>query len=469
MRVGDIIDGKYLIIEPIDDGGMGTVLKVLRQETGEELALKYCKENDESTVRRFAREVRIMTETIHPNVIKILDSNVDHVPPYFIMPIALYSIRTLIPKIKGNFKAIMPIFEEICTGIAAMHNSGHFHRDIKPSNALMLKDGQIVVSDFGLSKKLNPDSPIHVSSNSFLGTPGYHAPEQLEAKNSDARTDVYQLGKTLYELYTGDYPYLINPAKITPGLNYIIQRATSTDPANRYQTVGELQQALKTYQLSLDPNSNPKDAFENKLNETKNLLAQGQYSEATNLSLLETLELVKDDYTAFLEYFDRIPAQIIKVLASQMEGVFENTLNIYTKNLDSFFDNGPYDFSYAETVATKMSAVFNATKKVEIKVSALNNILIAAVRCNRYNAMDTFDALLQSIKIDVEAIATLDFLRKEMDWYRVLYDRVPKNKLHYILQPAWDDADNLKQAEKAAEEKEQQKLLDYFASKPGDF
>src|SRR5690606_14257398 len=159
--------------------------------------------------------------------------------------------------------------DEICKGISAMHTTGHYHRDIKPSNVLWLEHGGIVVSDFGLSKKVIKDSSTHSSSNNFLGTLGYHAPEQFEAKNSDARTDIFQLGKTLYEIYTGDYPHLINTAKVKPGLAYIIQKATNHDPNKRYQTVGELQQALKTYVLSLDPNSNPKDAFENKLNEAK--------------------------------------------------------------------------------------------------------------------------------------------------------------------------------------------------------
>jgi len=459
VRDGELVDKRYLVIDHIGEGGMGTVVKVTDQQSGVDFALKFCRETDDGALKRFAREVRIMTDTIHPNVITVLDSNVDHRPPYFIMPLAWTNLSKLIPKLKGQIEDIMPLFDEICKGISAMHTTGHYHRDIKPSNVLWLEHGGIVVSDFGLSKKVIKDSSTHSSSNNFLGTLGYHAPEQFEAKNSDARTDIFQLGKTLYEIYTGDYPHLINTAKVKPGLAYIIQKATNHDPNKRYQTVGELQQALKTYVLSLDPNSNPKDAFENKLNEAKAQLNNNQYDDGTVISLLETLSLVKDDYQSFLEYFHKIPNTLLKVLSNQLENVFGDTLDIYTQNLNEFFDNWGYDFSYAETVAEKMSVIFKSAKKIEFKEIALYNTLVAAIRCNRFKAMDTFDGLLVSIVENDEAIAISGLLEKEIDWYRHLYDRVPKNRLHYLLQPIWEKAKQLILKEKEEEERKRQEWL----------
>ncbi len=444
---------------------MGTVVKVLEITSGQEYALKYCNETDDGSIRRFGREVRIMQATVHPNVVEVIDSNVNYQPPYFTMSLALYSLEKIIPKIKDKFNSVLPIFEEICKGITAMHASGHYHRDIKPQNVLIMQNGQIVVSDFGLAKMEVPDCSIHSSSNGgFLGTPHYHAPEQIDGKPVDVRTDVFQLGKTFYQLYTGDHPHLINPAKLNASLTYILQTATNPNPDSRYQTVGALLQAMKTYEKSLDPDSNPAAAFENRLNEVKNLLGRNQTDTIANTGLLDALLLTKEEHKIYLEYFDKIPLPVIRVLASQMVDVFEPVLDIYTKNLNQFFDDGFYDFAYAEQVSNLMSTVFNSASKIEVKIKALRNILVAAVRCGRYYAMDTFDALIKNVKTDAEAMAVADLLTREMDWYSTLFDRIPRNKLHYIIQPVWTAAETLVNNSKTKEEEERQKMIDFFDS-----
>ena len=459
MNVGETIDGKYLVLDNLGEGGMGKVMKVRNIISEQEFALKYCKESDDSSIRRFAREVRIMSETLHSNIIPVVEHNLTNIPPYFIMPLASTTLKDLIPAIRGDAKRIFGFFYEVCNGISAMHNSGHFHRDIKPSNVLLLQNGEIAISDFGLAKKVMKDSSTHSSSNNFLGTYGYHAPEQIDAKNADARTDIYQLGKTLYELFTGDYPHLIDPSKISPGLNYIIQKATSVDPNGRYQSVSDLQQVIKSYELSIDPNANPSEVFANKINEVNNLLRQGHYNNAACLSLLDILDKVKENPTVFIEYFDKIPIQIIKVLANNLNEQFESTLATYSINLFEYISVNRVDFSYAEDVAEKMSAVFYATSRLDFKAIAMKQALIIAVRFNRYRAMDVFDSLLQYVKTNDVALAIADLLRTEMDSYSRLYNRVSKNNLHYILQIVWDEAEQYIKDEKERRDKETQEWL----------
>ena len=459
MNAGDIIDNKYQVIDELGEGGMGRVMRVIDLTNNQEVALKYCKDTDEASIRRFNREVRIMSEVTHLNIIPVLSHNLTNVPPYFVMPLAKTSLSKLIPSLLKDLDKTLYIFTEICNGINAMHVSNNFHRDIKPSNVLILPNGQVVVSDFGLAKRLVKDSSSHSSSNNFLGTVGYHAPEQVEAKNSDARTDVYQLGKTLYELLTNEYPYLINSSKIPPGINHIIQRATAINPDDRYQTVSDLQQAIQTYQLSLKPDANPVEAFKNQINAIKNLLRQGQYDENSLKALLDILDKVKHMPSTYVELFDSIPSQILKIYAKQLNGYFEGTFTTYNANLREYNDAESLDYSYAETVADRMFTIFDATDRIDFKIMALENTLEFAVRKHRYAAMDIFSNMVQSIKSNDEAVAVADTLRKLGDYYSVVYDRVPIQKLHFIIQSVWNEIDKQRAEQKAKEEEEMKKWL----------
>lgn len=138
-KQGDIIDDRYLVKDEIGGGGFGKVVCVFDQQSGEEIALKYCTSKTEEDLRRFRREIRIMENIDHENVIRVLDSNIENQPPYFTMPIALNSVTNIIPDLQGDIKKVIPIFEAICKGINAIHSSGHTHRDIMPDNALFFE------------------------------------------------------------------------------------------------------------------------------------------------------------------------------------------------------------------------------------------------------------------------------------------------------------------------------------------
>ena len=461
MNIGTTIE-KYLIQKKIGQGGMGCVLQVQNQQDGKLYALKYCLETDEKSISRFKREVKVISNTKHQNIVELVDLNLDNLPPYFVMPLAKGSVHDVIDNIKTDFDKVLNIFESMCKGVSALHNSNQYHRDIKPRNVLIMEDGTVAMADFGLAKIVNKDSSTHTSSNDFLGTVGYHAPEQLSAKNADHRTDVFQLGKSFYEMYTGEYPYLINPRKLQAGLVYIIQKATSPDPDDRYQSVSEMLQAIKSYQKSLSPTQNPQDALENKLLEITKLLKDGYYREELCIELLDLLGNNSDKYELFIDYFDRIPDQILKILVNQLEERFLAILDVYSKNLKIFFSETQYDFSYAEIVASKMSTIFKNTSNPQLKGVAIRNTLIGAVYCNRYNAMDTFNYLLQQIKDDEEAGLVGQILLEEIDLYKGIADQTANNLLHSTIAEikqqalAKIEADEIKRKE---EEKEMMKKL----------
>jgi serine/threonine protein kinase len=462
MKIGEQIDN-YLIEDYIGEGGMGMVLKVKDVNDGQFFALKYCKEADDKSISRFKREVKIASETKHQNIIEVLQINLESVPPYFIMPIAKGSVHDAIKNIKGDFEKVSIIFEQMCKGVSALHNTGKYHRDIKPRNALILDNGVVVITDFGLAKLVNRESLTHTSSNTFLGTVGYHAPEQMEAKNADARTDVFQLGKSFYEMYTSDYPFLINPKKLPTGLVYIIQRATSPEPDDRYQTVSELQQAIKSYEKSLNPAENPKDALENKLIEITKLLKSGYFNEELCIAFLDILGNNSADATLFIDYFDRIPNEVLKVLANQLSERFEPIFNVYTTNLERYFSENRIDFSYAEIVSSKMSAIFSSTANLAFKLIAIRNTLRAAVWCNRYNAMDTFNHMLQQVKNSEEAGLISQILKEEIALYQVVADQIADNDLHPTIVALKNEAiENVKKEREKQEAENEAWLKDIF-------
>src|SRR5262249_35298098 len=101
--------------------------------------------------KRFEREVRIMERIDSPYVIRILGSNLEHDPPYFVMPLGERSLESDMRRLRGDEDAILDIFGQICCGVRDIHERGIFHRDLKPANVLKLADGQVVVSDLGLA------------------------------------------------------------------------------------------------------------------------------------------------------------------------------------------------------------------------------------------------------------------------------------------------------------------------------
>jgi len=438
LNVGDTIHGRYLVEAELGHGGMGVVLRVKDQTNDEQLALKYCPSKDGELLRRFAREVRLMAGIVHENVMPVITENLTHDPPYFTMPLAVNSIAD---EIAGGISEdeALEIFKSVCKGVQACHSGGTTHRDIKPLNAMRLQNGSIVVSDLGLAKLDERDTTTITQAAQFLGTRAYCAPEQLlpgGSRDADARTDVYQLGKTLYETLTHESPALIDQSRLPRGLGYIVERATRDQPDQRYQSVGALMDALETYLATKQPGSSPFNAFDAALGEADALQKTGKYKQE-NLEALASLALpLAEDSKVLLEQFDRIPRELLAVMARHPPAAFDALLAVYCDALNEVVHS--YHFGYAELVAEKMHIVFSTTSVPVVKALAVRAALIAAVRLNRYAAMDELDSMLLSIDQTDDALAIADVLRKDVDLYRVVASRIPRAKLHAALRPLQD-------------------------------
>ena len=430
---------EYEIIAEIGRGGMGTVYQAI--SGNDVVAIKICNSNDQDLIRRFKREVRAVQKIQHNNVMPIITENLENDPPYYIMPLADMSVYDMLDELSCDHNKAIDIFLQICYGIQAAHLAGECHRDIKPQNALLLPDGRIVVSDFGLVKFMDRDSTMLTKTGMWVGTEMYMAPEQFlpgGSRDSNYLTDIYQLGKTLYQIYTGKYPAVMSEDGIPANLWYIIQKATKQNPKERFSDVSELIDALNEYIASLDPSSNPQESFLIELRSINDQLSVGLYHKASVDRLINILMLESQVDDIFLNMFDRVPEKILSIYAKDYPDKLLPLIEKHAQIISKCVIGRSFD--YAETVAQKMNLVYQSTTNNNLKACAIKSVLIAAVDLNRFRAMNVFNKLLISIQDNDEAFIIADMLKHNINRYKRIYTQISKDQLHYHIQQQWDKA-----------------------------
>jgi len=274
LAVGDVIGGKYRIDAMRGEGGMGKVFRGWHLGLSRTVAIKVMHPElfAPQLARRFFREARAAASLTSVHAVRILD--IDHLPsgiPYLVME--HLEGRDLNEVILADgplpWHLVVDYVLMAAEAISEAHVRGIIHRDLKPHNLFLTDDGVVKVLDFGLAKLL-PTSVIDGSSNtkgtSLIGSPQYMAPEQIRAASTvDARTDVYGLGATMYQLLTGLAPFLglnlyvlcarilseppaplIRSRKDVPGnVEAVVMRCLEKLPAARFATADELVTALR--------------------------------------------------------------------------------------------------------------------------------------------------------------------------------------------------------------------------------
>ena len=268
LKVGDLIDGKYKILNEIGRGGMSTVYLAINEKANKPWAVKEVRKNGisnrELVKQSLMVEINLLKKLKHkglPSIVDIIDQQDNYlIVMDYIEGITLENIMQeegVQPQEKVVDWAI-----QLCDVLQYLHTRkpAIIYRDMKPSNIMLRSDGSVVLIDFGTAREFKER---HVEDTTCLGTQGYAAPEQFGGMGqTDERTDIYSLGATMYRLVTGhnpsEPPYEMYPIthwnpRLSTGLEGIIAKCTSKDPKSRYQSVQEVRYALEHYQdLDLD-------------------------------------------------------------------------------------------------------------------------------------------------------------------------------------------------------------------------
>ena len=270
VEAGQLIGERYRVVSLLGSGGMGQVFRVQDQKSGQALALKVLRpldSDDADRVRRFQREIQVLTRIQHPAVLRILDWGDSHAGLYFVTE--LVDGEDLKAAIRRRGPSPAPeaaaLGATLADALAAAHAQGVVHRDVKPNNVMLARDGSVRLLDFGLARGSGIDVVTLTRTGTMLGTPGYMSPEQFDAHGVDERSDLYSLGVVLFELLTGRLPFSGQtpiaiaiahktqapplPRSLRPGvpawIERIVMRCLEKEPARRYASAVEVAAELR--------------------------------------------------------------------------------------------------------------------------------------------------------------------------------------------------------------------------------
>ncbi|MEG2322322.1 MAG: Stk1 family PASTA domain-containing Ser/Thr kinase [Bacilli bacterium] len=291
---GEKINDRYQIIKTIGEGGMANVY--LAQDTilNRYVAVKVLRgdlADDEKFVRRFQREALSASKLSHPNIVEMYDVGEDDGRYYIVMEyVDGKTLKSLVKK-RGalTLPEVVDIMCQLTSAITCAHDSYIIHRDIKPQNVLILEDGRIKITDFGIAVALNSNELTQ--TNSVMGSVHYLPPEQANGSGATIKSDIYSLGILMYELIIGKVPFKGDNAveiaikqmkdpipsickqnpDIPQSIENIILKACAKNPKNRYNSVSEMYEDIKNA-LSVEALKEPRITYkypEHELEETK--------------------------------------------------------------------------------------------------------------------------------------------------------------------------------------------------------
>lgn len=273
--VGLILDERYHVRELVGVGGMANVYKAFDSATAQTVAVKVLREeyaqNDEF-LRRFKNESRAIAVLSHPNIVKVLDVSFSEDVNYIVMEyIDGITLKEYIEEQHAlAWKDAVFFAVQILRALQHAHDKGIVHRDVKPQNIMLLADGSIKVTDFGIARFAR--SGMRTITDRAIGSVHYISPEQARGETTDHKADIYSVGVMLFEMLTGELPFeaespvsvalkqiqeeVKRPTALNPsiplGLEEVTLRAMEKDPRRRYQSAAEMLRDLEELRRSAE-------------------------------------------------------------------------------------------------------------------------------------------------------------------------------------------------------------------------
>lgn len=390
LEIGSVIDGKYKILDEIGHGGMSTVYLAINEKANKPWAIKEVRKsfrrNFDILKQSLILETDMLKKLSHknlPSIVDVIDSDEN-----FLIVMDYIEGNTLEKLIEENGaypqESVVDWAVQLCDVLRYLHERPNpiIYRDMKPSNVMLKSDGNVVLIDFGTAREFKEQN---AGDTTYLGTQGYAAPEQFGGMGqTDARTDIYCLGATMYHLLTGhnpsEPPYEMYPIRqwnpaLSSGLEKVILKCTRKNPADRYSSANELMYALTHY----------KD-FETKTQiQCKKRL--GGFAAALFLCLVCIVcgagfrtaanEKIRDDYLTLIAAAGRT-ADTLDACGRYMEAIALDAArgDAYHAYYDRVVDDGVFDTDEEELLIK-----INMSEKEYLKVFEMKNPLEYADFC----------------------------------------------------------------------------------------
>lgn len=263
LSKGQKINDRYLILKSIGEGGMANVYLAHDSILDRDVAIKVLRgdlENNEKFIRRFQREAKSVSDLSHPNIVEVYDVGEEDGQHYIVMEfIDGKTLKQLVQK-RGALTVpeVVDIMAQLTDGLSQAHDAYIIHRDIKPQNIMILDNGMVKITDFGIAMSMNATQLTQ--TNSVMGSVHYLPPEQASGKGATTKSDIYSAGILMYELLTGSVPFKGDNAVeialkqmkeripsirkqnplIPQSIENIVLKATAKNPKNRYATIREM-------------------------------------------------------------------------------------------------------------------------------------------------------------------------------------------------------------------------------------
>lgn len=263
LSKGQKINERYEIVRSIGEGGMANVYLAHDVILNRDVAIKVLRgdlENDEKFIRRFQREAKSVSDLSHPNIVEVYDVGEEDGQHYIVMEyIDGKTLKQLVQK-RGALTVaeVIDIMSQLTGGLSCAHDAYIIHRDIKPQNIMILDNGMVKITDFGIAMSMNATQLTQ--TNSVMGSVHYLPPEQASGKGATIQSDIYSAGILMYELLTGSVPFKGDNAVeialkqmkeripsirkqnplIPQSVENIVLKATAKNPKNRYASIRDM-------------------------------------------------------------------------------------------------------------------------------------------------------------------------------------------------------------------------------------
>lgn len=394
----------------IGSGGFGVVKHATRVDDGLPFAVKFLleqHEQDPEALRRFKREVEIQRSLSHPNVLPVVDADLEDSPPWFTMPIAASTLHDEIDHGLPEEEADR-FLEGILAGVAYAHEQGVVHRDLKPENVIITHDGTPQVSDFGLGRNLLSDSSTLTRTMAGAGSFPFIAPEQmLDLHGADRRADIYALGKILQHMVTGELP-TASASVVSGKYRYLVAKCTEHEREDRYQSMADLVSAFQQVIRGVEHPEAPIETAK-RLAEDWEQLPPGE-DIAMLHELQQLLERHADNPDLYQEVVPELPEGLVRDYVRRLPNQFRRMVEQYDEHV-----SGRLVFAYCDVVASFYLRLWNLTDDLAIRKLILARLIRMGSSHNRFFVGQVVGTLLPTITDTSEVMMASDVLTEQSE------------------------------------------------------